>query len=75
VTARILVPHEATDVIDGEKRADRDGRCIVDGFAGPDHLLLGVLDVLEADGVCVKATARLRGYLRRVQKRMGGGRS
>lgn len=68
MTARVLMPADADAAIDGERRADRDVRCVRDGFAGPDQLLLGVLDTLEADGTFVRSTPRLRGYLRRVQK-------
>jgi hypothetical protein len=74
MTARILMPADADALIDGEKRAKRDERCVRDGFAGPDQYLHGVLDALEVDGVRVKATARLRGYLRHIQKLAEAGR-
>ncbi len=52
----------------GERVAERAIRTIVDGFAQPDRLLTDLRDVLEADGVQIAGTPRLRGWTRRIAK-------
>lgn len=58
----------AAGYLAGEKAAERAIRTIVDGFAQPDRLLTNLRDLLEADGVQMSGTPRLRGWTRRIAK-------
>lgn len=59
---------DAELTIAGEREASRAIRCHRDGMARPDELLTSLLDLLAADGVSAKPTARLRGWCRRLGK-------
>ena len=73
MSAGVNIPQDALDAVDGDKRAQRAIRCIVDGMAmSPDHLLHEVQDVLATDAVYVKATPRLRAFVRALAKRLEG---
>lgn len=75
MSGRVTLTDDALATIDGERRAKRTIRCIEDGMAlSRDVLLNEVQDVLAADGVYVRATPRLRGFLRAVAKRLEGTR-
>lgn len=75
MSARVTVTDDALAAVDGERRALRTIRCIEDGMAlSRDLLMHEVQDTLAADGVYVKATPRLRGFLRAVAKRLEGAR-
>jgi hypothetical protein len=63
----------ASEVMSGERTAERGLYAINQGVAQPDRLLAGLLDILEADGYLIPATPRLKGWARRIQKAIAAG--
>lgn len=73
MSARLTLTDDALATIDGERRAKRTIRCIEHGMAlSRDVLLHEVQDVLATDDVYLRATPRLRGFLRAVAKKIEG---
>lgn len=73
--ATVGIPQGALDAVDGEKRAQRAIGCIADGMAlSSDYLLHELQDMLATDSVYLKATPRLRGFMRALAKRLEGAR-
>ncbi len=71
MSAHLQIPRATADWCDGVRRAKRAVSCIEDCMAiSPDHLLNEVLDVLAIDSVYVKATPRMRGFMRVLAKRV-----
>jgi hypothetical protein len=73
MSARVTMTDDALATIDGERRAKRTIRCIEHCMAlSRDVLLHEVQDALAADGVSLRATPRLRGFLRTVARKIEG---
>jgi hypothetical protein len=73
MNARLTIPDDALNVIDGDKRAKRAIRCIEHGMALSADLLLHELqDAFAIDGQYVKATPRVRGFMRAIAKHLEG---
>jgi hypothetical protein len=76
MTARLDLPDSIGAVAEHAAAASnagkRDVRAVRDKFAGPDHLMLGLLDQLEAEGRVLAPSPRMRAYLRELQKAIEG---
>jgi hypothetical protein len=73
VTQETIQQNIASAVVAGERAAERLLYAVSQGVAPPNRLLQDFLDQLEADGLTLPATPRLRGFCRRIQKALEAG--
>lgn len=60
--------------IDGEKHAERVLERVDIDIAGPDDAFVALVRVAQADGVPFLPSERVRGFMRRLQKRIEASR-